>query len=415
MADQQRILSAELENTSAKLGSALIPGVLGAQKAMLGLIGTTDALTDINNKDIDVRQQQIDSAGDLLQALGFLNPALGGLGQQAQKMNKDFTDSGKAFDDTGLAANAFEARYAATSDSIVAATRPMTGAITDWRDKFGNSASAIIRSGDKITSALAADAQGLINDYFDPIEEHIANNETHWKTLADIQTRTSAKGANAIADANAAIIGDIDDQATALVKLGDKHKLTKADVDRFAKDTTAAYTAMGLKVPPQVQAIINRLRILDGEHPKPKVDTSSIDHAKERAKKLHEELNNLPDRTNIKVILSILQRAAGRGALEAEGKVGLIKHAGGDIGMTRGPMWSPDGGIMGEAGTEAYAILRNPRRIATGDVGGGGTSLTVNFNSVWPPTPAQAREVAQLLDETNYRKLRRAAATAGRV
>lgn len=51
-------------------------------------------------------------------------------------------------------------------------------------------------------------------------------------------------------------------------------------------------------------------------------------------------------------------------------------------------------GIMGEAGGETVAIIANPRVAATS----GGNVINIHFESVWPPTTQQGREIVDYID-----------------
>lgn len=95
----------------------------------------------------------------------------------------------------------------------------------------------------------------------------------------------------------------------------------------------------------------------------------------------------------------------------------------GDLGANRPPKSgnqnpdrNADGGpvqagrvtIVGEEGPELFVPESNGFIIPNGGGGTpmaaprGGGSLTVHFHSTWPPTPAQAREIAELLDRELY-------------
>ena len=95
--------------------------------------------------------------------------------------------------------------------------------------------------------------------------------------------------------------------------------------------------------------------------------------------------------------LSAKQQAVGKGALRA---------GGGPVALGR-PY------IVGEEGPEIFVpgasgtIIPNPGRMTPSAAGAGGAPI-IQFNSVWPPTRAQAREIAALVDQELY--YRRAAA-----
>jgi hypothetical protein len=71
-----------------------------------------------------------------------------------------------------------------------------------------------------------------------------------------------------------------------------------------------------------------------------------------------------------------------------------VQHASGAVGFTNGAMRSPDGGVMGEAGSETYAILRNPRAF-TGSLGGGVTIGSIFSGPVTVRSDADIDEIAR--------------------
>jgi hypothetical protein len=65
--------------------------------------------------------------------------------------------------------------------------------------------------------------------------------------------------------------------------------------------------------------------------------------------------------------------------------------------------------VVGEKGPELFIPDRAGTIIPNGSSGrggressGGGGGLTVHFNSLWPPTPEMARQVADIVDEHLY-------------
>jgi len=84
---------------------------------------------------------------------------------------------------------------------------------------------------------------------------------------------------------------------------------------------------------------------------------------------------------------------------------GLVPRAAG------GPVWPGESYMVGEDGPETLTMMGGGGFVTPmggGGRRGGGGGLTVVFNSTWPPTPAQAREIAQVVDRELYYELQRA-------
>jgi hypothetical protein len=123
----------------------------------------------------------------------------------------------------------------------------------DMRDSFANT-----------QEAMSETAQSMIDDFFDPIEIRSELMDTRAQLRADEETLRLAKGKGEHRNATEDIIQDLDDQATALIDLGKKGKLTRKDVLKFEKDTRAAYHKMGIEVPKDVLKIFAALEKLAG-------------------------------------------------------------------------------------------------------------------------------------------------------
>lgn len=82
-----------------------------------------------------------------------------------------------------------------------------------------------------------------------------------------------------------------------------------------------------------------------------------------------------------------------------------------------GPVW-PGVWTVGERGPETLVLGPSGEGYVYphangGGGGGGGASLVVQFNSIWPPTEAQARAIADVVDRQLYRKMTSGAAASG--
>lgn len=110
--------------------------------------------------------------------------------------------------------------------------------------------------------SIQSDVDKLQDEAFDPIEARLDQQATHFRIVSAIEARESAKGKEAVVDANRDIVEALDDQVDKLQTLRDKHKLTAKDVDQYEADVVAAYKAMGKKIPPNIRAVIKELRTL---------------------------------------------------------------------------------------------------------------------------------------------------------
>ena len=128
-----------------------------------------------------------------------------------------------------------------------------------------------------MAESIQDDVDTLQDEAFDPIEERLDQQATHFRIVSAIESRESAKGKDAVVDANRDIVEALDDQVDKLQTLGKRHKLTAKDVDQYEADVTAAYKAMGKKVPPEIQKVIAKLRTLAGFNGKSVKYTVRID------------------------------------------------------------------------------------------------------------------------------------------
>lgn len=400
------VAQTEVGEAMEKFGTAVLPlvgeGLTEVANVAEDVATALDGLQRITKLTSGEQADLGQSLIDLAAAVPFVGTGFEGLAKGVHE----------ARDETAKAAVVTE-DFAQTAHgsflSVSRAVNSTTDAAVHFREKYLDVTGDAIRASHKVRDALADDAQSIIDSYFDPLETRADIYDAHNAVLAANEARRRAKSKSDAKAASNDIIQALDDEASALDDLGRQGALTQADMDTYEKDVIAAFKAMGLKVPAEVQKQIDRLRLLGKQKPKPKVDTSSIDAAKKRTDALHRALDNLPDRTNIKVILQLLQQAAGRGAQEhAMGAVGLVNHAGGAFGMTNGPMVAPDGGVMGEAGTEAFAILRNPKRIPPGGMGAGPTfQVNVYAGAGSGLSPGDARKLAQQIGPALYGDMQR--------
>jgi hypothetical protein len=262
MANQQRILNAELEDTSAKLGQKLVPGFIDAQKAALGLFSTLDILTDGVAKTTEGQKQQADGAADLLGALGALFPAYGLISEATRTAAADAVKAADGFDVAGDNSVNMAEGIKGSASKVESAFGDMGDAAIDWRDKYRDVAGDIIRRSHRIRDALVKDAAIVRGEVFD---EQEIRAEMHDKRLDLFALQERKRNARSVEDKRQAsddIVQALDDQGEALEDLADIGKLTQKDVDRFAKDAKKNYDSLSKEGRKDIDALIAKYRAL---------------------------------------------------------------------------------------------------------------------------------------------------------
>jgi hypothetical protein len=239
-------------------------------------------LQDGMSTNSDTATEQATSVLDLAGAFGVLIPGLGQMADAAKQAATDQQNLGAQTDHTGK-----------NLDDLVTTVATVSSTASDGMDSFHGHASAALdavgasslqlardydanqrrirAASDATVHQLVTDTNAMIRGYFDPIE--LANKLADQRATAsaDLFSLLHAKNKNASRVAREAIVQDLDDQATSLAGLGDQHRLTQKQVDTYARDVTAAYKAMGLKVPADIQKIIDHLHEVAKIHAAPTV------------------------------------------------------------------------------------------------------------------------------------------------
>ena len=249
------------------LGRNILPLVNSGLDLLTGSSGQLASINDnianlISSGTVDQLQTAHDALTSALNDLSALPGQNDFLGKLVAGDQVDALRANLAAVDSAMSSLQDESRHNART--VADDFSKMETASTDWRDTYRDVSGDIIRSSHKVRTQLAKDAQGLIDDYFDPIEKRAELHDTRLQTIADFERLRNAKTKEDHRQASDSIVQDLDDQATALADLGDKGKLTAKDVKRFAADTTAYYKALGIKVPADIQKIIDRLETLAG-------------------------------------------------------------------------------------------------------------------------------------------------------
>lgn len=160
-----------------------------------------------------------------------------------------------------------------TMDYTADAVERTRGSVARNLDKMGDATTALRRTTksdtelmegywDSLQQSIQDNVDELQTEAFDPLEARLDEQQQHFKITAAIEARESAKGKEAVVDANAEIVASIDDQVDNLQNLGKHHKLTAKDVDKFEDDVEKSFKAMGKKVPPEIRSVITELRKL---------------------------------------------------------------------------------------------------------------------------------------------------------
>lgn len=275
-----KLLAAQVKVGEAmeKFGAVILPTVADAAGTAADAITTvTDAMTTLNT----IMPETSKGTHDLGDGLGDLISTIPGIGA--------------AFQVIGGAAKAMEKDIDGAADHSMDAVEEARGQI-DWAageveesfEGVGEEAgdmkrdikTAAERSAEyfhTMYESIQDDVDTLQDEAFDPIEERLDQQATHFRIVSAIESRESAKGKDAVVDANRDIVEALDDQVDKLQTLGKRHKLTAKDVDQYEADVTAAYKAMGKKVPPEIQKVIAKLRTLAGFNGKSVKYTVRID------------------------------------------------------------------------------------------------------------------------------------------
>lgn len=261
-------MNAKIEAAGIEIGTKFLPIIASvADVAVDNLVPALNDVADALQTISDIQNLvagKFDATGDKAADLGlriedlagmlpFVGTGFGLITDAAGELVPAMDDSTDAIED--LRGSAAE-DLADTEESFEGAGQSamaMAGTVEKGTEKAEKSV-------EELASAAASAAQDMVDDYFDPIETAADLLDSHMATKAAIEERRQAKSKAKAREAARAIIQSLDDQATAMVKLGERGKLTAGQVDRFESDVKASYKALGQKVPPELQKIIDKLR-----------------------------------------------------------------------------------------------------------------------------------------------------------
>ena len=399
LAGQQRTLTALTEDLSAKLGQELVPNVIGAQEALIKLFEVINGFTSQRAAIADSVSEQIiggsiaameQSKAALLKGMADLDKAHRDAGlrtwqtsiaSEARKdleVALDILEAGmRDFDQRG------SMRNEAARDRIARAGRFAVDAIDavgDAADELGPQAA--IAFGDTaeffedMTGRMVDAASDAIDKAFDPLIAHdrlIAHNAEIASARRVLASGTATRAETRDARETLHSVGK--DQAEALTLLA---KAGRTGSKAFKKAVREL-----------------KQSIKDATGP-----------TKAYLQSVYDEIMNVKQAGKVVPINFVISNT---------GKVFSGKKDGKEHG---GRVSSGGAYIVGEKRPELFVPDRSgtilPSVPSMGS-GGGSSSLTVNFNSVWPPTPEQARSIARVVDKQMYSALQRSAPTSGRV
>lgn len=355
LAQKQRQLTAAIDDQQAKLGEKLQPAFLDLTKIALD---TTEALGGLSWLfDNEMTPGTIKFVDATVKIPGPLKEA----GLKALGLKDNLLQTTSAMANNEDAANAMT---------------PAMLKVAEATEDFHKEAKTAKERSDDLKDSLLTTASALIDGYYDPIEqkEDIAdNNRAIREAKRVIRSKTSSDA-------------EIRDAKRVVTERMHQNDLLTADLVKTGSLTKTQFKN-------SIAAIDERIKQATGAE-------------REYLRKLRADLIKMQ---NLTIYLNFVNRIRSVG-------VGATVHAGGLAEGGRVPAgWQ---GWVGEQGIEwARALPGGGMEVTPASSGvslgqaTAGTSLTINFNSTWPPTPQQAREVATVVDRELHKTLQRSAPT----
>lgn len=376
MANQQKILTAQLQDSSAELGGVLIPYVIDAQRAIIDLSAAGSELKDV----LAGVSEETDGLSDKLLSMvntGFRPDKVVDFATSAQQAVTDFvtgagddldTFAGKAADDLNLTGATGKMR----DDLVIAGTAAKDFA-TDAEEvaeiKWATVSAA--QSFEDMKDSMVSSASDAIDDAFDPLiarNNLLAANAEIAAARRVLASKTATSAEKADARDTLASVGK--DQAGYLLELAESGKTGfKAYKDGMAALKTAIASSSGT-AKKELQAVYDWIIKV------------------ERAGK------NVPINVHV------------------SGNVGAVSGFGGGK-AAGGPVAANTMYVVGENGPELFMPDSSGQIIPNGGsrTGGSGGGATIIHTHIY----LDGREIAEVVDEEAYLKQQRAAPTATRV
>lgn len=239
MANQMKTLAAQAEDTSAKFGEVLLPIVVEFQRTVITALDRSS----IAWEDMEAAAKKgSQSAQGEMRALQAIADEMGvGVETAFNLVAQTGTHDMKTL---RMALNGYSGEMRETAGEVDTAGADMERTFED------------------LTKVATDQAQAMIDGYFDPIEIRARIYQSRLSQNAAEEKLRDAKTKREKREAADDIVASISDQADALNDLAKKNKLTAKDIDRFEKDVKESYDVLGKKVPPDIQAIITKMRAL---------------------------------------------------------------------------------------------------------------------------------------------------------
>lgn len=264
MANQQRILSAELDDVEVSLGQKFIPFVIQGQRALIDLLGAVTPVIDGVSSFVDVLDSVVSSSKESAAASDFLGDNTTLLGKAVHGAAEDFGMLFKTLGDSLGIHPKVDAAMTGTgdhagkmADDIHHATTKVASSMTGMAEHGGKAlddlALATYRAahksigyfGDwnaavhKFTDDLGSLADKAIAEYFDPIVEadKLAADKAEINAARRVLASKTATAAEK-RDATATIHSLTQDMTDLRVKLALAGKLSKSGQAALLKDLT---------------------------------------------------------------------------------------------------------------------------------------------------------------------------------
>lgn len=255
-AGQLLVSQVELDEAMETFGAKTLPLVVGGMKTAAttatGLAGILELLT---NSAAHTTEENNNAGRSFIQAAKGWGPWMNFMAS----VGENIANSGKVSE---VAMEGFAAKAHNELDSAAHSMDGVGKASNEMRRDVVEDTKKAAKAFSDLRDSMADDAQSMIDDYFDPIEQRAELHDTRLELFAKEEALRTAKGAEDQRQAADDIVEALDDEATGLAKLGAKGKLTNKDIDRFADDAKRNYKNMSKDAREKIEAIIAKLRLL---------------------------------------------------------------------------------------------------------------------------------------------------------
>lgn len=246
----------ELDEAMETFGAQTLPLAVGAMETAAKTATGLAAILELVTKSTEHTSEENDNLGrSFIDAAKGWGPWMNFMASVAENI----ANTGKVSE---VAMEGFAAKAHNELDSAGHAMDNVGKASHEMRRDIVGDAKRAGEAFEDLRETMADEAQGMIDDYFDPIEQRAALHDTRLELFAAEEAARTAKTKEAHQDASADIVEALDDEASGLAKLGAKGKLTNKDIDKFATDAKRNYKNLSKDAREKIDAIIARLRLL---------------------------------------------------------------------------------------------------------------------------------------------------------